>query len=93
MNVINELLRICLLGCRHQHTYRERRALHGVQVMHLVCERCGYAIPALQRTEEEHRRMVEMAAAHETRVQRQPSHVVPIESGRQPGRSRRRKQA
>jgi hypothetical protein len=86
MNMINNFLRLCLGICTHEHTYRERRNLHGVQVMHLVCERCGHATPAMQRTAREHRRTVQLGAAPSARVQRASGHVVPIE-----GRPRRKR--
>lgn len=35
--------------CRHRHTTRERRA----DVLHLVCDRCGYAVPAVTWTRAE----------------------------------------
>ncbi len=35
--------------CRHRAMYRERRPLHGVDVPHYVCGRCGYAVPVLKR--------------------------------------------
>ena len=46
-----------LVGCPHPSMYRERRPLHGVPVMHLVCDRCGHAQPVMRRTAEEHRDM------------------------------------
>lgn len=42
-------------GCTHASTYRERRRLHGEDIMHLVCNDCEHAVPAVQRTAEEHR--------------------------------------
>ena len=45
-------------GCAHEATYRERRDLDGASVMHLVCHDCGHAVPAVQRTTEEHRLML-----------------------------------
>jgi len=42
------------LLCRHRHTYRERRPLHGIEVLHFVCEACGRATPAMYRTPEEY---------------------------------------
>jgi len=45
-------------GCAHDSTYRERRDLDGASVMHLVCHDCGHAVPAVQRTTEEHRLML-----------------------------------
>jgi hypothetical protein len=65
-------------GCTHPQTYRERRELHGVQVLHLVCEDCGHAVPALQRTPEEHRQMVQTGAIKPATVHRLPSRLVPV---------------
>lgn len=53
MNMLTLLVRL-LSGCAHHATYRERRQLHGADVMHLVCHDCGHAVPAVQRTAEEH---------------------------------------
>jgi len=53
--------------------YRERRTLHGVEVLHLVCADCGHAVEAIQRTAEEHAAIV---AAGAVRVlQAQPANV------------------
>jgi len=49
-------------GCPHDSTYRERRPLDGIEVMHLVCNDCGHAVPAVQRTAEEHRMVLEAGA-------------------------------
>lgn len=49
-------------GCSHDSTYRERRSLDGVEVMHLVCNDCGHAVPAVQRTAEEHRMILAAGA-------------------------------
>lgn len=40
---------LCLIN-QHEHVYRERR--NGIQ--HYVCERCGYAVPVVWRTEDGH---------------------------------------
>lgn len=64
-----------LWRCRHVDgdgaslMYRERRPLAGAtsarpsKVMHLVCDRCGHARPAVDRTAGEHRRVVAIGAA------------------------------
>jgi len=44
--------------CQHTSRYRERRKLHGLQVIHFVCEDCGHAEPAIDRTAKEHRQAV-----------------------------------
>jgi hypothetical protein len=66
------LLRIwhAVFGCRHTHTYRERRKLHGVRVMHFVCEACGNATPAVERTAKEHRRAVHVSEVPSARLVR-----------------------
>ena len=61
MSVLVRFVRL-LTGCPHQDTYRERRQLHGVDVLHLVCHDCGHAVPALQRSAEEHQQIVEAGA-------------------------------
>lgn len=45
---------LCLLGY-HRTVYRERRILHDVEVLHFVCDTCGWADPVMQRTPDEHR--------------------------------------
>ncbi len=64
--------------CSHRQTYRERRELNGVSVLHFVCEDCGHAVPAVPRTEAEHRRVVEAGAIRPTVVRRHPSNVVAV---------------
>jgi hypothetical protein len=86
MNPIFRLLQICLGGCRHSHTIRERRTLHGVDVLHFVCEDCGYAAPAVERTALEHQRVVEAGAIKLPRSQQASTNVVQL---RRP-RARRR---
>lgn len=76
MNVIFRLLQICLGGCRHPHTMRERRSLHGVEVLHFVCEDCGYAAPAVERTALEHQRIVEAGAVKLPRSHQVSMNVV-----------------
>ena len=69
MNVISWTMRICG-WCQHSNTIRERRALHGVNVLHLVCEDCGHAVPALQRTASEHQQIVAAGAITPMRAHR-----------------------
>ncbi|HYN10004.1 MAG TPA: hypothetical protein VES67_21650 [Vicinamibacterales bacterium] len=76
MNVFLRVINACLGGCRHRHTYRERRSLHGTEVMHLVCEDCGYAVPAVNRTAEEHRHVVEEGAIKPATVRRHAADVL-----------------
>jgi hypothetical protein len=76
MNAIFRLLQICLGGCRHPHTLRERRLLHGVDVLHFVCEDCGYAAPAIERTALEHQRVVEAGAVKMPRSHQVAMNVV-----------------
>ena len=61
MNVISSTMRI-FGWCQHANTLRERRMLHGVNVLHLVCEDCGHAVPAIQRTASEHQQIVAAGA-------------------------------
>jgi hypothetical protein len=56
-------------GCPHDSTYRERRPLDGVDVMHLVCNDCGHAVPAVRRTPEEHRFVLAAGAVRVPRAQ------------------------
>jgi len=65
-----------LTGCSHHATYRERRPLHGVQVMHLVCDDCGHAVPAVDRTAGEHARMLRTGAVRLPRAHRLTTSVV-----------------
>jgi hypothetical protein len=89
MEMIARLVRL-FVGCRHMSLYRERRALHGAQVLHFVCEDCGYAVPALQRTAREHRRVVKDGAVRTSAARRrQPAGVVAIEDQRERSASRR----
>jgi len=69
-----------LAGCSHYATYRERRTLHGAQVMHLVCEDCGHAVPAIERTAGEHHRTLRTGAVRLPRAHRlRPTpHVVEL---------------
>lgn len=75
-----------LFSCQHVSTYRERRPLHGVAVMHLVCESCGRAVPAMDRTAGEHARALRTGAvrlprAHGAATTR-PAAVLSIRGGR-----------
>ena len=65
-----------LTGCSHDATYRERRTLHGAQVMHLVCEDCGHAVPAVERTAGEHARMIRTGAVRMPRAHRPSTAAV-----------------
>ena len=78
MRLLDTLLRFVPNACSHAHTYRERRKLHGAQVMHFVCERCGHAAPAVERTAREHRRVVKVGDLQNTRVVRQPGRVLSV---------------
>lgn len=78
MTFLESLLRFVPGTCTHPYTYRERRKLHGVQVMHFVCETCGYAAPAVERTAREHRRVVKVGDRPNTRIVRQPGRVVSV---------------
>ena len=61
MTMLTYLVRL-FAGCPHDSTYRERRLLHDAQVMHFVCNDCGHAVPAVDRTEEEHRMVLQAGA-------------------------------
>ena len=76
MSLFQTFLRIFPSTCRHRHTYRERRKLHGVMVMHFVCENCGHAVPAMERTAREHREVVKVGDQANTRIVREPGQVV-----------------
>ena len=78
MTLLLRVLRFCLGGCRHRNLYRERRRLHGAQVLHWVCEDCGHAVPAVPRTAREHRHAVRVGAIRPATVHRMPADVVAI---------------
>ena len=61
-------------GCGHHDMYRERRTLHGVEVLHLVCADCGHAVPAIQRTADEHAAIVRAGAVRV--LQARPAGIV-----------------
>jgi hypothetical protein len=82
MKLLIRLLHVCFGGCRHQHTYRERRELYGVQILHLVCEDCGHAVPALGRTAEEHQQVVKAGAVKPMKTRRYPVEVLALSSRR-----------
>lgn len=82
MSLFQVFLKILPFTCRHTHTYRERRKLHGVMVMHFVCEACGHAVPAVERTAREHREAVKVGDPSKTRVLRQPGQIVPMTRSR-----------
>jgi hypothetical protein len=73
--------------CRHPQTYRERRELHGVPVLHFVCEDCGYAVPAVQRSAEEHQRTVQAGAIRPAEVRHLPAGVVSLGKRRRSNRA------
>ena len=79
MNVIFWTLRTCLGLCSHTNTIRERRPLHGVNVLHLVCEDCGHAVPALQRTASEHQEIVAAGAIKASHARRAVASVVALD--------------
>lgn len=56
--------------CSHSHLYRERRKLHGLQVMHWICEDCGHAEPAIGRTAKEHRKAIRVGAVATPKARR-----------------------
>ena len=67
------------LGCSHQATYRERRPLHGLQIIHFVCEDCGHAEPAIDRTAREHRKAIRAGAIVTPKAKRHaPANVEPM---------------
>ena len=78
MNIVFRLLHLCFGGCQHRHTYRERRKLHGVDVLHLVCEDCGHAAPAIERTAREHKRIVRAGAVRPVKVRRARTDLVTV---------------
>jgi hypothetical protein len=78
MSLLQTLARLLPGTCQHPYTYRERRKLHGAQVMHFVCERCGHATPAVQRTAREHRRVVKVGHQKNTKIVRQPGRVLSV---------------
>jgi hypothetical protein len=78
MSLLFRMLRFCAGGCRHRHTFRERRELHGTMVLHLVCEDCGRAVPAIQRTAEEHVEVVRNGAIRPIKVRRMPPELVAV---------------
>jgi hypothetical protein len=75
MSLFTSLLHL-VGGCSHKHTYRERRPLHRTMVLHLVCEDCGYAVPAVQRSAKEHRQVVKAGALPPAKIVRETSSVV-----------------
>ena len=63
-------------GCSHDSTYRERRLLHDTEVLHFVCHDCGHAVPAVDRTAEEHRMVREAGAVRVPQAHPQTAFVV-----------------
>ena len=90
MKLLIRLLHVCLGGCRHQHSYRERRELYGVQILHFVCEDCGHAVPALARTAEEHQQIVKAGALRPVKARRFPVEVLALSTRRRHGLEARR---
>jgi hypothetical protein len=72
MSTLSSFIRACFFGCAHSDMYRERRTLHGVEVLHLVCPDCGHAVPAIQRTPEEHQRVAAEGAIRRAEARRMP---------------------
>jgi hypothetical protein len=75
------------LGCAHRHTVRERRVLKGTTtaVLHFVCEACGHAAPAVDRSLADHRRVVKLGAVQVSRATAkasEPATVTSIEAKR-----------
>jgi hypothetical protein len=93
MNVFLRVFNALIGGCRHRHTYRERRPLHGTEIMHLVCEDCGYAVPAVQRTAEEHRHVVEEGAIKPATVRRHSADVLVMDERSRVRTEERRREA
>lgn len=75
MNVIRTLQRL-IAGCSHADTYRERRPLDGLDVMHLVCHDCGHAVPAIQRTTAEHAEMIAAGTVQMPKARRRIPRVI-----------------
>lgn len=77
-----------MFGCRHRQMYRERRPIGDVLVMHLVCEACGTAVPAMRRSTDDYRWIAaqEAAAARARRQVLRAGHHVEVV--RFPGRTR-----
>jgi len=78
MTFLRRLLHVCV-GCRHEDLYRERRTLHGVPVLHWVCADCDYAVPAIPRTADEHRQMVDRGAIRPMIARQMPQLVAVAE--------------
>ena len=78
MKLVRTILQWLPSTCFHSHTYRERRKLHGVDVMHFVCERCGHATPVVERTARDHRRVVKVGDQPTARLVR-PQHGQVVE--------------
>lgn len=75
MATLKSLIRL-VAGCGHHDTYRERRLLHGVDVLHFVCHDCGHAAPAIDRTADEHQAIVRAGAVHALHAR--PAVVYPM---------------
>ncbi len=59
---------VTVFGCRHPHLRRERRPVcllfddtsETFNVMHFVCDDCGFAVPVVDRSNEDHERAVKI---------------------------------
>jgi hypothetical protein len=79
------LVRSIFFGCQHADMYRERRRLHGVDVLHFVCATCDHAVPAIARTASEHQRVAAEGAVWTPHAHRPAAAtVVAIERRRAP---------
>lgn len=68
--------------CTHEHRILERRELHGLQVIHLVCE-CGHAVPAIRRDDAEYRAgLAQQVKAPKARKVHNAQKVVGLETRR-----------
>ena len=82
MSTIRRFVRL-FVGCEHEATYRERRPLQDIDVMHLVCEDCGHAVPVLDRTIDEHHQAVQTGAIRMAQARRQPAPAIRMARSRQ----------
>lgn len=58
MRFLTRLARI--FGCRHHDTFREYRGTGKARVLYLVCLDCEKAVPAIDRTPAERRKMAKV---------------------------------
>lgn len=69
---------LSLFRCSHRSGfYRERRIVQGVNLMHFVCEHCGYAT-RMPRSAKEHKQIVKAGAVKIAQARRRqpPADVV-----------------